>query len=73
MVFSGYSDIALERARTFRDGFTLRNFAFPYFSRDMAELEKMVALFYISWLKILYIPLGGSTKGGNWMRIRNIL
>ncbi len=34
--FSGYSDIALGTARLFGLDL-LRNFAFPYFSRDMAE------------------------------------
>ena len=68
--FSGYSDIALGTARLFGMDL-LRNFAFPYFSRDMAEFWRRWHISLSSWFKdYLYIPLGGS-KGGNWMRIRN--
>ncbi|KIC62017.1 MBOAT family O-acyltransferase [Chryseobacterium taiwanense] len=68
--FSGYSDIALGTARLF--GFDLlRNFAFPYFSRDFAEFWRRWHISLSSWFKdYLYIPLGGS-KGGKWMWIRN--
>jgi D-alanyl-lipoteichoic acid acyltransferase DltB (MBOAT superfamily) len=68
--FSGYSDIALGSARLF--GFELlRNFNFPYFSRDIAEFWRRWHISLSSWFKdYLYIPLGGSI-GGNWMRIRN--
>lgn len=68
--FSGYSDIALGTARLF--GFDLlRNFAYPYFSRDIAEFWRRWHISLSSWFRdYLYIPLGGS-KGGNWMRIRN--
>ena len=68
--FSGYSDIALGTARLFGINL-LRNFAFPYFSRDIAEFWRRWHISLSSWFKdYLYIPLGGS-KGGNWMRIRN--
>jgi D-alanyl-lipoteichoic acid acyltransferase DltB (MBOAT superfamily) len=68
--FSGYSDIALGTARLF--GITLlRNFAFPYFSRDIAEFWRRWHISLSSWFKdYLYIPLGGS-KGGLWMKVRN--
>lgn len=68
--FSGYSDIALGTARLF--GFDLlRNFAYPYFSRDIAEFWRRWHISLSSWFRdYLYFPLGGS-KGGNWMRIRN--
>jgi len=68
--FSGYSDIALGVARLF--GFDLlKNFAYPYFSRDIAEFWRRWHISLSSWFKdYLYIPLGGS-KGGNWMKIRN--
>lgn len=70
--FSGYSDIALGTARLFGIEL-LRNFAFPYFSRDIAEFWRRWHISLSSWFRdYLYIPLGGS-KGGNWMRIRNIL
>jgi len=68
--FSGYSDIALGTGRLF--GFELlRNFSFPYFSRDIAEFWRRWHISLSSWFKdYIYIPLGGS-KGGVWMKIRN--
>ncbi|MDB5273843.1 MAG: acyltransferase [Chitinophagaceae bacterium] len=68
--FSGYSDIAIGTARLF--GFDLmRNFAFPYFSRDIAEFWRRWHISLSSWLRdYVYIPLGGS-KGGTWMKVRN--
>ena len=68
--FSGYSDIALGTARLFGIDL-LRNFAFPYFSRDIAEFWRRWHISLSSWFKdYLYIPLGGS-KGGMWIKIRN--
>jgi alginate O-acetyltransferase complex protein AlgI len=68
--FSGYSDIALGTARLFGMDL-LRNFAFPYFSRDIAEFWRRWHISLSSWFKdYLYIPLGGS-KGGTWIKIRN--
>jgi len=68
--FSGYSDIALGTARLFNIEL-LRNFAFPYFSRDIAEFWRRWHISLSSWFKdYLYIPLGGS-KGNTWMKIRN--
>lgn len=68
--FSGYSDIAIGSARLF--GFQLmRNFAFPYFSRDIAEFWRRWHISLSTWFRdYLYIPLGGS-KGGTWMKVRN--
>lgn len=68
--FSGYSDIALGTAKLF--GIELRrNFAFPYFSRDIAEFWRRWHISLSSWFRdYLYIPLGGS-KGGTWMKVRN--
>lgn len=68
--FSGYSDIALGLSRLF--GFELqRNFAFPYFSRDVAEFWRRWHISLSTWFKdYLYIPLGGS-KAGKWLQIRN--
>lgn len=68
--FSGYSDIAIGTARLF--GFSLmRNFAFPYFSRDIAEFWRRWHISLSTWFRdYLYIPLGGS-KGGLWMKVRN--
>jgi len=68
--FSGYSDIALGTSRLFGIEL-LRNFAFPYFSRDIAEFWRRWHISLSSWFRdYLYIPLGGS-KGGNLIRIRN--
>jgi len=68
--FSGYSDIALGTARLLGIEL-LRNFAFPYFSRDIAEFWRRWHISLSTWFKdYLYIPLGGS-KGGTWMRVRN--
>jgi alginate O-acetyltransferase complex protein AlgI len=68
--FSGYSDIAIGTSRLF--GFDLmRNFNFPYFSRDIAEFWRRWHISLSTWFRdYLYIPLGGS-KGGIWMKIRN--
>jgi len=70
--FSGYSDMALGIAKLF--GFELlRNFAFPYFSRDMAEFWRRWHISLSSWFRdYLYIPLGGS-KTGTWLKVRNTL
>ena len=68
--FSGYSDIALGTARLFGIDL-LRNFAFPYFSRDIAEFWRRWHISLSSWFKdYLYFPLGGS-KGGTLMKVRN--
>ncbi|WP_311952431.1 MBOAT family O-acyltransferase [Mucilaginibacter terrae] len=68
--FSGYSDIALGTARLF--GFELlRNFAYPYFSRDIAEFWRRWHISLSSWFKdYLYFPLGGS-RGGMLKTVRN--
>ena len=68
--FSGYSDIAIGTSRLF--GFNLkRNFAFPYFSRDIAEFWRRWHISLSTWFRdYLYIPLGGS-KGGTSMKTRN--
>ena len=68
--FSGYSDIAIGTARLF--GFNLmQNFAFPYFSRDIAEFWRRWHISLSTWFRdYLYIPLGGS-RGGTGMKIRN--
>ena len=70
--FSGYSDIAIGTARLF--GFDLmRNFAFPYFSRDIAEFWRRWHISLSTWFRdYLYIPLGGS-KAGTTYALRNIL
>ncbi|MEE4115401.1 MAG: MBOAT family O-acyltransferase [Marinilabiliaceae bacterium] len=69
--FSGYSDIAIGTARLF--GFDLmRNFAFPYFSRDIAEFWRRWHISLSTWFRdYLYIPLGGS-RGSTLNKLRNI-
>lgn len=66
--FSGYSDIAIGTARLF--GFDLmKNFAFPYFSRDIAEFWRSWHISLSTWFRdYLYIPLGGS-----WVKRRLII
>ena len=68
--FSGYSDIAIGTSRLF--GFSLmKNFAFPYFSRDIAEFWRRWHISLSTWFRdYIYIPLGGS-KGSNLRKIIN--
>lgn len=69
--FSGYSDIAIGVSKLF--GFNLmQNFAYPYFSRDIAEFWRRWHISLSTWFRdYLYIPLGGS-RGSVWMKVRNI-
>ena len=68
--FSGYSDIAIGTSRLF--GFDLmQNFAFPYFSRDIAEFWRRWHISLSTWFRdYVYIPLGGS-RGGIGSKLRN--
>ncbi len=68
--FSGYSDIAIGTSRLF--GFNLQqNFAFPYFSRDIAEFWRRWHISLSTWFRdYVYIPLGGS-RGSVWFKVRN--
>ena len=70
--FSGYSDIAIGTAKLF--GIDLmRNFAYPYFSRNIAEFWRRWHISLSTWFRdYVYIPLGGSQTGLG-ARIRNIL
>lgn len=58
--FSGYTDIAIGTARLF--GFDLMtNFAYPYFSRNLAEFWSRWNISISSWFRdYVYFPLGGS-------------
>jgi D-alanyl-lipoteichoic acid acyltransferase DltB (MBOAT superfamily) len=68
--FSGYSDIAIGVARLFGIN-AMRNFAYPYFSRDIAEFWRRWHISLTTWFRdYLYIPLGGS-RGTKWQVIRN--
>ena len=68
--FSGYSDIAIGTSRLF--GINLKqNFAFPYFSRNIAEFWRRWHISLSTWFRdYLYIPLGGS-QGNTFTKIRN--
>ncbi len=58
--FSGYSDIALGTSKLFGIEL-LRNFNYPYFSRDIAEFWRRWHISLSSWFRdYVYIPLGGS-------------
>lgn len=68
--FSGYSDIALGTSKLFGIDL-LRNFNFPYFSKDIADFWRRWHISLSTWFRdYLYIPLGGS-KGSKWQRVRN--
>ncbi len=70
--FSGYSDIAIGTSRLF--GIRLmRNFHFPYFSRDIAEFWRRWHISLNTWFRdYIYIPLGGS-RASKYATIRNTL
>lgn len=68
--FSGYSDVAIGTARLFGIKL-LRNFSYPYFSRDIAEFWRRWHISLSSWFRdYIYIPLGGSNVGKG-LRLRN--
>jgi D-alanyl-lipoteichoic acid acyltransferase DltB (MBOAT superfamily) len=68
--FAGYSNIAIGVSRLF--GFNLKqNFAFPYFSRDIAEFWRRWHISLSTWFRdYLYIPLGGS-RVSDAKKVRN--
>lgn len=68
--FSGYSDIAIGCSKLF--GVRLmRNFAYPYFARDIAEFWRRWHISLTTWFRdYLYIPLGGS-RCGALKKVRN--
>ncbi len=58
--FSGYTDVAIGVSKLM--GFQLsQNFAYPYFSRNIAEFWRRWHMTLSTWFRdYLYIPLGGS-------------
>jgi len=60
--FSGYSDMAIGTAKLF--GFTImRNFAYPYFSRDITEFWKRWHISLTTWFRdYLFLPLSFSVS-----------
>lgn len=68
--FSGYTDIASGTSKLLGIEL-LKNFNYPYFSRDISEFWRRWHISLSSWFRdYLYIPLGGS-KGKTWMKVRN--
>ena len=69
--FSGYSDVAIGTARLFGIRLT-RNFALPFFSRNVPEIWQRWHISLMNWFKdYVYIPLGGS-RHGRLKQLRNI-
>ncbi|MAX78705.1 MAG: membrane-bound O-acyltransferase family protein [Crocinitomicaceae bacterium] len=71
--FSGYSDIAIGCARLFN--FNLRqNFAYPYFSRDFAEVWRRWHISLTTWFRdYLFIPIVRLWKKHKWVKIPVII
>jgi len=68
--FSGYSDIAIGTSKLFGIDI-MRNFNFPYFSRNIAEFWRRWHISLTTWFRdYIYFPLGGS-RGSKTMIIRN--
>jgi alginate O-acetyltransferase complex protein AlgI len=70
--FSGYSDIAIGTSKLF--GVKLKtNFAFPYFSRDIAEFWRRWHISLTTWFRdYIYIPMGGN-RVKKWRQVTNVL
>jgi alginate O-acetyltransferase complex protein AlgI len=69
--FSGYSDMALGMSKLFGLDL-LRNFNYPYFSRDIADFWRRWHISLSSWFRdYVYIPLGGS-RGSKLKQVRNV-
>jgi len=73
--FSGYSDIAIGTAKLF--GFRLmRNFAMPYFSRDIPEFWSRWHISLSTWFRdYIFIPLcgGSQAKPSNQRRMAAVI
>jgi len=71
--FSGYSDIAIGTSRLL--GIKLsRNFAYPYFSRNIAEFWRRWHISLSTWFRdYIFIPLGGNHVSNNYKYLFNIL
>lgn len=69
--FSGYSDIAIGTSKLFGMDL-LKNFNFPYLSRNIAEFWRRWHISLSSWFRdYLYVPLGGS-RVGKLLSLRNV-
>ncbi|MEA2173730.1 MAG: alginate O-acetyltransferase complex protein AlgI [Blastocatellia bacterium] len=70
--FSGYSDMAIGTGRLF--GLDLmRNFAYPYFSRDIAEFWRRWHISLSTWFRdYVFFPLGWLRRG-KAIGVRNVL
>jgi alginate O-acetyltransferase complex protein AlgI len=70
--FSGYSDMAIGTGRLF--GLDLmRNFAYPYFSRDIAEFWRRWHISLSTWFRdYVFFPLGWLRRG-KALGVRNVV
>ncbi len=70
--FSGYSDMAIGLGKMLGFDF-LENFNYPYMSKSITEFWRRWHMSLSYWFRdYLYIPLGGSRKGG-LITVRNII
>ncbi len=70
--FSGYSDMAIGLGKILGFDF-LENFNYPFMSQSITEFWRRWHMSLSYWFRdYLYIPLGGSRKGG-LITVRNIL
>jgi len=71
--FSAYSDIAIGVSRFF--GFQLmRNFAYPYFSRDVAEVWSRWHISLTTWFRdYIFVPLTIGRSDNRWWKVNVVL
>ncbi len=71
--FSAYSDIAIGVSRFF--GFRLmRNFAYPYFSRDVAETWSRWHISLTTWFRdYLFVPLTVGRSDNKWWKFTAVI
>lgn len=69
--FSGYTDIARGTSKLLGIEL-LKNFNYPYFSKDIADFWRRWHISLSSWFRdYVYVPLGGS-RGSRALQIRNV-
>lgn len=71
--FSGYSDMVIGTGKLLGIRM-MKNFDFPYFSRNVTEFWRKWHISLTSWFtEYLYIPLGGNRKGRNRTIINTLI
>jgi alginate O-acetyltransferase complex protein AlgI len=71
--FSAYSDIAVGSAKWFGIDI-MRNFAYPYFSQDVAEFWRRWHISLSTWFRdYVYVPLGGRRTGTMGRGLSNVM